>query len=86
MSAIGRFLEALAAWRAPPVEPDAPLREAAGVTVDPDEDQWRRLSGRSERDLRAMTQHRMQKTAVWLWEANPVANRLIELPIASTLR
>lgn len=65
--------------------PPAKLREAAGVTIDADEDQWRRLSGDVQRDLFPMQQLRMQRLAAYLWEANPLANRLIELPLAFLL-
>lgn len=61
------------------------LREAAGLTIDDDEDQWRRLTGDAARDLTPLTQARMQKIAAWLWESNPLANRLIELPVAYLL-
>ncbi|TAK86726.1 MAG: hypothetical protein EPO20_06320 [Betaproteobacteria bacterium] len=61
------------------------MREAAGVTIDADEDQWRKLSGDATRDLTPLTQSRMQKTAHFLWEANLLANRLIELPVAYLL-
>ena len=36
--------------------PQEKFREAAGVTIDDDEDQWRRLSGDANRDLSPMTQ------------------------------
>lgn len=62
-----------------------PVREAAGQTIDPDEEQWRRLSGDTDRDLMPMTQDRMQRVAAWLWESNLVANRLVELPLAYLL-
>lgn len=61
------------------------LREAYGVTVDDDEDQWRKLTGDAKRDLNSLTQSRMQELAVYLWESNLLANRLIELPIAYLL-
>jgi hypothetical protein len=61
------------------------FRESAGVTVDADEDQWRLLSGDTNRDLSPMTQSRMQKMAHYLWEQNLLANRLIELPVAYLL-
>lgn len=64
---------------------DMPLREAAGESVDPDDAQWRKLTGDGNRDLSPMTQKRMQDLAVYLWQANPVANRLIELPTAFLL-
>lgn len=81
-------LSDLISWalpKTPGETPDEPLREAAGVTVDADEDQWRRLTGDVDRDLSPMTQARMQKLAAWLWESNPLANRLIELPVAFLL-
>lgn len=64
---------------------EAAFREAAGVTIDADEDQWRRLSGDSLRDLTPMTQRRMQQMAHYLWEQNLLGNRLIELPVAYLL-
>lgn len=81
-------LEKLAGWinsasSAP--EPEAQFREAAGVTVDDDDDQWRRLSGDTRRDLSPMTHQRMREMAQYLWESNLLANRLIELPIAYLL-
>jgi hypothetical protein len=63
----------------------AVYREAAGVTVDDDEDQWRRLTGDAKRDLAPLTQQRMQELAVYLWESNLLANRIIELPLAYLL-
>ena len=63
----------------------ATMREAAGVTIDDDEDQWRRLTGESKRDLTPLTQSRMQELALFLWESNLLANRLIELPLAYLL-
>lgn len=62
-----------------------PMREAAGYNIDPDEDQWRPLTGDASRDLSPLAQKRMQKIAVWLWESNLLANRLIELPLAYLL-
>jgi hypothetical protein len=64
---------------------EIPMREAYGESVDPDDDQWRRLTGDGNRDLAPMTQKRMQDLAVYLWQANPVANRLVELPTAFLL-
>jgi len=61
------------------------VREAVGSTVDPDEDEWRRLTGDGRRDLAPMTQRRMRDLAVYLWETNLLANRLVELPIAYLL-
>lgn len=70
---------------APAVPKDAPLREAAGTTVDSDDGDWRRLSGDGMRDLAPMTQARMQRLAHYQWETNVLANRLIELPVAYLL-
>jgi hypothetical protein len=64
---------------------EAALREAAGTTIDADEDQWRKLTGDGGRDLSPMTQQRMQKMAHFLWEQNLLGNRLIELPVAYLL-
>jgi hypothetical protein len=68
---------------------EEPLKEAllstAGVTIDDDDADWRPLSGDAKRDLSPMTQRRMQDLAVYLWESNLLANRLIELPIAYIL-
>lgn len=65
-------------------EPHA-FREAAGVTVDDDEDQWRRLTGDSRRDLSPLTQQRMRDIALYLWETNLLGNRIVELPVAYLL-
>lgn len=88
MSLITRLIGIIAGPPSP-IAPGAPaptpLREAAGTTVDADDDQWRRLSGDSSRDLSTMNHARMQKMAVYLWERNALANRLIELPLAYLL-
>lgn len=62
-----------------------PFREAAGATIDEDEEGWRRLTGDTRRDLAPLTQHRMREVAAYLWQANLLANRLIELPLAYLL-
>ncbi len=59
--------------------------EAKGVTVEDDMEGWRKLSATSQRDLNPMTQQRMQELAVYLWKTNPLANRLVELPLAYLL-
>lgn len=67
---------------------ETPLREAApsiGVTIDADEDNWRPLSGDTKRDLSPVSQQRMRDMALYLWESNLLANRLIELPLAYML-
>jgi len=65
----------------------APVRlvEAAGTTIDADEEGFRRLSGDKLRDLGPLTQARMQKMAAYLWEVNLVANRIVELQVAFLL-
>lgn len=63
----------------------AAVREAVGATIDNDDADWRPLSGDGKRDLAPMTQRRMQDLAVYLWESNLLANRLIELPAAYIL-
>jgi hypothetical protein len=64
---------------------ERPLREAVGVTIDADEDNWRPLSGDTKRDLSPVSQQRMREMALYLWESNLLANRLIELPLAYLL-
>ena len=63
----------------------APLREAAGATVDADDASWKRLTGRTDKDLDPLTQARANKLALHVWQSNPLANRLIELPVAYLL-
>lgn len=61
------------------------LTEASGQTVDADDDLWTRLTGDGERDLDPLSQERMREVAVYLWDANVIANRIVELPIAYIL-
>ncbi len=61
------------------------LVEAAGTTIDKDEDEWRPLTGDSKRDLSPIQQTRMQKLARYQWESNLLANAIIELPVAYLL-
>lgn len=63
------------------------VTEAAGQTIDIDGDdnQWRRISGDSDRNLSPFKQERMRNIAFKLWEMNLLANRLIELPLAYLL-
>lgn len=81
------LLDTLKSWlpRSEPTESMQPLREAAGVAIDDDEDSWRRLTGDGKRDLAPLTHERMQRLAHYLWQTNLVANRLIELPLAYLL-
>jgi len=89
MERVFNWFMGAAAPRAGFVAPDAaaaqPLREAFGVTIDADDDQWRPLTGDTNRDLTPLTQARMQKIAAFMWERNPLANRLIELVTAYLL-
>jgi hypothetical protein len=67
--------------------PDTPrthVREAAGMTIDEDAG-WTRLGADRKRDLSPISQRRMQELAAHQWEANRIANRLIELPTAFLL-
>src|SRR4051812_11105551 len=78
-----RFIEALNA-----VLPDAwqvNFRESYGTTIDPDEANWRALTGNPQRDLPLTTQERMNRIAHWLWEQNPLANWIVEIRIAFLL-
>lgn len=59
--------------------------EAAGTTIDEDDEGWRRLTGDGKRDLEPMTHDRMQRLAHYVWQTNLLANRLIELPLAYLL-
>lgn len=76
-------------WRAlggaPAVENTEPFREAAGAKIDDDEDQWRSLTSDSKRDLSPLSQQRMADAALYLWDANLIANRIVELPLAYIL-
>lgn len=88
MSRLHRLVEAVReAWSepAPPVEEKAPLREAVGVTIDADEEGWRKLSDDSSRELSPLSQARMRETAAYLWDANLLANRIVELQNAYLL-
>ena len=69
----------------PPAQPPAAgrFREAASPALE--EAGWRRLTDDAQRDLLPMTQERMRELAAYLWEANPLANRIIELPVAYQL-
>jgi hypothetical protein len=85
---IREFFHKLNPWAepAPVAKPLVRLVEAAGATIDPDdEDGWRRLSGDVTRDLSPLSQDRMRETALYLWDANLLANRIIELPLAYLL-
>jgi len=85
MGFLDRLRETWAIWRPPQGAGVVALREAAGVTIDEDEDQWRRLTGATSRDLTPLTQSRMRELALYLWESNLLANRMVELPLAYIL-
>ena len=79
MSLLDRFITALK-----PAAKSA-FVEAAGTTIEAEDEGWRRLTGDGNRDLAPMTHDRMQRLAHFLWETNLLANRLIELPVAYLL-
>jgi hypothetical protein len=83
MSIFDRLLGLFAG--AEPVTGVVRVSEAYGQTIDHDEHEWRPLTGQSNRDLSPLTQTRMQELALYLWEGNLLANRLIELPVAYLL-
>jgi len=66
-------------------EATVPLRESAGTNVVEDMTGWTRLSSDAGRDLNPVQRQRMVKMSAWLWQANLIANRLIELPVAYLL-
>lgn len=69
-----------------PAAAPAPFREAAGTTVvDADDAQWRRLTGTSDRELSPLQFQRALQLSYYVWQANPLGNRLIELPLAYLL-
>lgn len=86
MSLLSSFL---GLFQTPPGLPTAPpetgFREAAGTSIDDDEEGWRRLTGDGKRDLTPLTLDRAREISAWLWQANVMANRLIELPLAFLL-
>ncbi len=88
-AATGADLEALRVAPAEParVEPqlgEVALREAAGQTIDADENDWRKV-GQKQRDLAPPTLRRAQELSVYLWRTNPLAHWLIEIRLAFLL-
>lgn len=67
-----------------PADETKPLKEAAGA-FDEEDRGWNTITGKAKRDLTPLAQSHMQKVAAFLWETNPVANRLVELPLAYLL-
>jgi hypothetical protein len=66
----------------------APVVEAAGAQTAAQSDadrSWRPIGQMTDRDLTPMDQVLMQDLAVYSWERNRLANRLIELPVAYLL-
>lgn len=55
------------------------LREAAGQTKH--DEGWRRLTQDAGRDLSPITLDRQREIAVYLWERNPIARRIIEVQV-----
>lgn len=89
MATLPQFIQSAGKWLgvlpAAAPEPEARMAEAAGLTIDADEHLYRPLTSDVQRNLSPVTHDRMQKMAVYLWETNLLANRLIELPIAFML-
>jgi hypothetical protein len=80
MSWLGRLLSTVTGLPA-----SVPLVEAAGAQTAAESDRdraWRPIGQQSDRDLTPLDQVLMQDLAVYSWERNRLANRLIELPIA----
>lgn len=64
----------------------APFREAAGATVvDADDSSWRSLTSRSDQELTPLQFDRARRLSYYVWNQNPLGNRLIELPLAYLL-
>ncbi|GAB0058057.1 hypothetical protein SIID45300_02397 [Candidatus Magnetaquicoccaceae bacterium FCR-1] len=62
------------------------FREAHGRNIDLEETGYRRLTdGKNRRDLPEHQAARMREIALHLWRTNPLANRIIELPLAFIL-
>ena len=57
--------------------------ESVGISVE--EEGFTKLTGDKDRSLSSLTQERMQELAVFLWKSNPLANRIIELPLVYLL-
>lgn len=57
--------------------------ESVGISVE--EEGFTKLTGNKDRSLSSLTQERMQELAVFLWKSNPLANRIIELPLVYLL-
>lgn len=64
---------------------EEPFRESAGLTVDADDHMYRKLTGDTKRDLSPIAQDRSFSLAAYLWMTNPIANRMVELPVAYIL-
>lgn len=79
---MGMFARFMAFAGYPIDDAAARLTESAGITVDDDDDQWRRLTGDTQRDLEPLTAQRARELARHVWESNLLGNRLIELPLA----
>lgn len=56
------------------------LREADGLTIDPDDDMYRRATG-SSRDIDPIKHDRAQELSLYLWRQNPMARRIVELVV-----
>lgn len=64
-------------------QPAEKFVESVGISVE--EEGFTKLTGNKDRSLSSLTQERMQELAVFLWKSNPLANRIIELPLVYLL-
>lgn len=64
-------------------QPAEKFVESVGISVE--EEGFTKLTGAKDRSLSSLTQERMQELAVFLWKSNPLANRIIELPLVYLL-
>lgn len=64
-------------------QPAEKFVESVGISVE--EEGFTKLTGEKDRSLSSLTQERMQELAVFLWKSNPLANRIIELPLVYLL-
>jgi len=68
-----RFKAAVTAFR------EAAWYPTAMGGVDPDEDQWRRITGNADRDLSPLAQERILQVVYYLFETDPLARRIIQM-------
>lgn len=72
------FWARLGAWLAGPYIEQRVAEATVGDSIDPDDDQYRRLTG-DARDLNPVQLEKAQRIAMYLWRQNPMAHRLTEM-------